>query len=212
MRLQSIVLCSFLASSLAALRGERRAFAGRRADVSIHTKEKAVKTTSDETKKTKTKDVKTVKTKDVKTVNKTKEQKCKKVKKAAPKDHEVTPVIDEPVEPDDAPYCLHGQRSPEECEALARGEVPDNDKSVKGHLGILAHSDNNSATPPEAIMSKVQDILRTRTSLKFVGCPEMQRSLLPLLQEEEDTEFQEEPVSVTGVGFGKLKISDTGGT
>lgn len=211
MRLHLLLLLSFLASSLAALRGERnkRPHASIR---SLNTKEKTAKV--DETKTTKTKEEKMVKkTKDAK---KAKENKCKKVKKAKkstiPSSEDSTiqdnapPGMAPVVEKDDVPYCLHGERSQEECEALSRGEVPTgNDKSAQGHLGILAESQNNS---DDVMLSKVQNILRTRTAPKFAGCPEMKRFLL--LKEEGDKAVVEESVTVTGLEVGDLKVSEKG--
>jgi hypothetical protein len=146
--------------------------------------------------------------------SKTKEaKKCKKAGKHAEKKktrraRKVRGRRQLQVKDDDAPYCLHGAVSEEQCTDL-KG-VP-KEASLSSDLSFeLVHSSEENA---ETILGDVQEILNDDAVPRYVGCREMagppkHKSKERFLAEDtEDLYIDEEDwVEVTGVSFNNLDL------
>jgi len=150
-----------------------------------------------------------------------KKKTCKKAKKGPPK--AAPPPSSRPAAhprwDDDIPYCLHGERTDEECAAARRGDVPTtSDKSIQGilRLEVLQH---DSSRTDEQMVDALGEILRTQTSAKYVGCPDdldgarfLQQPPPPPFWPPPEGDasppmmMTAEPITVTGIGFGSMVI------
>jgi len=130
-----------------------------------------------------------------------KAKKCKKAKKSKAKPSE---LVMETSGGEEIKYCLHSQRSPEECAALREGKVPKGNPKVEGDVNMeIVYNDSTS---PDRVLREVEDILRKETPPKYVGCVGSRR----LNEETDETDAGGEDLSVTGVDFMRLMISEEG--
>jgi len=129
-------------------------------------------------------------------------KKCKKVKKTKSIiiEKKAPPVVG-PAADADVPYCLHGERTEEECSAASRGKVPKDDKKVYGGLSIkiIPYSDD--------ILKSTESVLVQKTSRAFIGCPAVERRLQIMERETTNSTVMDmdEPIEVTGIGFDSLR-------
>ena len=105
----------------------------------------------------------------------------------------------------DSPYCLQSTLSAEQCEAIRSGELPVSAKTAKGLVTLELSYD----TDQEDALDTVEDILRTKTPTKFVGCPETFRFLEEEEGGDEVMDTEEDPY-VSGLEFGEFTISGEG--
>lgn len=223
MRLLAVVILASLFTSTLAIKGATQVGSVRRA-VKEKTKDGALKEAKDGKKKKKDdkkKDGKKMKG----NVSALKE--CKKAKKA--KKEPKTRLLQEDVvdsapvlAPSSLPYCLHGALSAQECRAAKKGRANKGEKSVKGDLNLDIKRNRDISS--EEVLEKVSDILRSKTSPDFLGCPRRRRHLIfgkgKEGEEEEEEEKGDSPPNiqdeqgdnliVTGVDFTNLVISENG--
>lgn len=139
-------------------------------------------------------------------------KKCKKAPKVSPPTQTVADAPDSsPTADDDAPFCLQGEASAEECQAAKGGKLPKGHKSIHGNAEIRVSY--LTGTKVEDVLNMVEEVIRSETAAEFLGCDSIEETASRKYrrwQQEEEAAEEEENLRVTGVDFQKVEISDEG--